>query len=201
LVFVAATAVREAPAMRACHPSITETILRANLDRDRALEAVTTTNVSCAHERAFGIHDACHGERQYRLPGSGFRHELRVAEANGRADGREFFYILRQPETRAPELGTSALVHLVQRSPGTCGVPRLLFVYRSDDPPLPPPVGYTPTDFDVELLELSKRYRGLEVRLVELFGGRGPEMRRVTLLRYSRQGDRYVTYGRRSSST
>jgi hypothetical protein len=111
--------------------------LRANLDRDRALEAVTITNVSCAHERAFGIQDACRGERQYQLPGSGFRHELRVAEANGRADGREFFYILRQPDTRAPELGTSALVHLVQRSPGTCGVPRLLFVYRSNEPPLP----------------------------------------------------------------
>ena len=187
--------IADSPATSACHPTFTDPILRANLDEDRALEAVTRTNVSCAHEIAFGIDDQCRGQRNsFRMPGKGFRNERRVLDANRTPDGREFFYILREPEHRAPELGTAALVHLVRLAPDACPVPRLLFVYRADKPLLPPPRGHTLAGFDVEIAELSSRYRGAEIRLVEMFGGTATERRRVTLLRYSPRGDRYVIY-------
>jgi hypothetical protein len=107
----------DAPARSTCHPTTTTPLLRANLDRDREVEEVTATNLSCAHEMAFGVQDECDGRpNHHRLRGSGFRNERRVFNANARADGDEFLYILRQPETRAPDLGTSALIHLVKRT-------------------------------------------------------------------------------------
>lgn len=187
--------VAESPARLTCHPTFTTPILRANLDRDSALEAVTVTNVTCAHEIAFGVEDRCGGQRRrYRLPGTGFRNERRIAEANRVPDGREFFYILRQPETRAPELGTAGLVHLVRPAPDACPRPRSVFLYRAADPPLPLPRGATLKGFDVELAELHSRSPGLEIRLVELLSGMSSEQRRITLFRYARQADRYVIY-------
>jgi hypothetical protein len=197
LLAVLAGRAADSSARLGCHPTFTDPLLRANLDRDRAFEVVTVTNVSCAHEIAFGVEDHCRGQRKaYRLPGKGFRNERRVIEANRVSDGREFFYILREPENRAPDLGTAALLHLAQPATGACPVPRFLFRYRADAPPLPPPRGHTLTGFDVELVELSTRYRGLEIRLVEMFGGMGTEKRRVTFLRYSPRTDRYVIYRR-----
>ncbi len=184
-----------APAAPSCHPSFTDPLLRANLDRDPALEVVTGTNVSCAHEIAFGVTDECRGRRkEHRLPGRGLRNERKVVEANRLADGREFLYILRQPDSAAPELGTAALVHLARIAPGSCPVPRLLFWYQADRPPIPPPRGITLSAFDVEVMELNARYKGMEIRLVELFSGRSTVRRRITLLRYSRGTDRYVIY-------
>jgi hypothetical protein len=46
-------------------------------------------------------------------------------------------------------------------------------------------------------MQLTSRYAGLELRLVELFEGVGGEVRRITLFRYSRVADRYVVYSRK----
>jgi hypothetical protein len=58
----------------------------------------------------------------------------------------------------------------------------------------PPPPGYELTRFDVDLVELSSRYRGTEIRVAEFFTRQRAERRRVTLLRYSVRADRYVVY-------
>jgi hypothetical protein len=73
-------------------------------------------------------------------------------------------------------------------------VPRQLFLYRASEPLIPPPSGFELGAFDVDLVELSSRYRGREVRLTESFERSGVGRRRVTLLRYSARADRYVVY-------
>jgi hypothetical protein len=192
---IAAARAVDSPARASCHPTITTPLFRANLDRDRAREEVTATNVSCAHEYAYGVADQCAYHRQHHwLSGSGIQTERRIVQANGIADGREFFYVLRRSPARAPDLGTAAVVHLVRLSARRCPAPRHVFLYRAAEPLMPPPSGFELKDFDVALVELSFRYRGLEVRLTETFDREGAERRRVTLLRYSIRADRYVVY-------
>jgi hypothetical protein len=67
-------------------------------------------------------------------------------------------------------------------------------VYRAEEPLIPPPPGWELAGFDVDLVELSSRYRGTEIRLVETFTREGRDRRRVTLLRYAPRADRYVIY-------
>ena len=192
---VAATRVVDAPASADCHPTMTTPVLRANLDRDRGREEVTITNVSCAHEYAYGVADQCAHHRQHHwLAGTGIQKERRVVEANGVADGREFFYVLNRDPARAPDLGAAAVVHLVRLSTRRCPVPRHVFLYRATEPLLPPPPGFELSSFDVDLVELSTRFRGLEVRLTETFDRQGVARQRVILMRYSVRADRYVVY-------
>jgi hypothetical protein len=185
----------ESPARTACHPTVTSPVLRANLDGDRAREEVTITNVNCAHEYAYGVNDVCpHYRTHHWLPGTGFHDTRAVVDANGIGDGRELFYVLRRGPHRAPDLGTAALVRLVRVSPDRCPVPRSLFLYRTSEPLLPPPRGVGLSRFDVQLVELSSRYAGPEIRVRETFMRRGIEQQRTMLLRYSRLADHYVIY-------
>jgi hypothetical protein len=199
-VAVAAFAVPgdDSRAAGACHPTITQPVLRANLDRDRAAEEITLTNMNCAHEYAYGINDACGSASHmthHWLKGIGVQEARAVVEANRVADGREFFYVLHRADHRAPDLGSAGLVHLVRVTPDRCPLPRFLFLYRADEPLLPPPRGASLARFEVTLVELSSRYPGTEIRLVETFSRDGAgSRRRVTLLRYSRRADRYVIY-------
>ena len=185
----------EAPATSACHPTITVPVVRANLDRDRAIEEVTLTNMNCAHEYTYGINDLCGARKTHHwLSGLGLQDSRSVVEANSVADGREFFYVVRRAAHRAPDLGVAGLVHLVRVTPDRCALPRFLFLYRADEPLLPAPAGARMDRFDVGLVELSSWYRGTEIRLTETFT-RGPvKQRRTMLLRYSRRADRYVIY-------
>ena len=192
---VAATRVVDSPARADCHPTMTTPVLRANLDHDRGREEVTITNVSCAHEYAYGIADQCAYHRQHHvLAGTGVQKKRSVVEANGVADGREFFYVLNRDPARAPDLGTAAIVHLVRLSSRRCPAPRHVFLYRATEPLMPPPPGFELSSFEVDLVELSSRYRGLEVRLTETFDRQDVDRRRVMLLRYSARADRYVVY-------
>jgi hypothetical protein len=174
---------------------MTAPVLSANLDRDRSLEEVTATNVNCAHEIAYGINDVCpYDKKHHWLIGTGFQKKRQVLEANGVADGREFFYVLERAEHRAPDIGTAGLVHLVRLTSDRCPLPRFIFLYRADEPLLPPPPSYELARFEVAVVELSTRYRGREIRLTETFTRSGTEKRRVQLLRYSSRADRYVMY-------
>jgi hypothetical protein len=185
----------DSSAINTCHPTMTTTALRANLDRDRTHEEITTTNVSCDHEYAYGVRDFCeHRWASHWLNGTGLLDSRRVLQANGVRDGMEFFYVLRRSDHRAPDLGTAALVHLVKLAPRKCASLRYLFRYQAAEPLLPPPGGSTLVRFDVALTELSSRYRGTEIRLIETFEHPSGDKRRTTLLRYSRLADRYVVY-------
>lgn len=195
LVLIAAVDVTSSPATTACHPTTTTTIRRGNLDTDRAREAITATNVSCAHDYSLQIIDECAYQRQsHWLRGSGRIAHDEIVEANDRDDGRELFYILRRADAHAPDIGTAGLVHLRRIRSTRCPTPRFLFLYRGDDPLLPPPRGFDLTSFDVNLVQLTTRYRGREIRLLETFTRAQTETRRTTLLRYSAIADRYVIY-------
>jgi hypothetical protein len=187
--------VADSAGMPQCHPTVTRTIRTANLDTDRAREEIAATNVSCAHDYSLSVIDQCLDRRQsHWLRGMGRIERNEIVEANARSDGRELFYVLRRGPGRAPDLGTAALVHLSRLHSNRCPMPRFLFTYRGDDPLIPPPRGSDLAAFDVSIVELSRRYRGKEIRLVETFAVGAAETQRTTLLRYSAMADRYLIY-------
>jgi hypothetical protein len=178
-----------------CHPTSTMTIHRGNLDGDSAPETVTSTNVTCDHDYSLSIVDECqHVRKSHSLRGIGRRGRSEILEANHRNDGRELLYVLSREDAHAPDIGTAGLVHLRRLRSGGCPTPRFLFVYRGDDPLMPPPPGFDLTAFDVSVVQLTTRFRGSEIRLRETFARGQTEMRRMTLLRYSAPADRYVVY-------
>lgn len=187
--------ISDSPATTRCHPPIPTTLRSGNLDTDTHREVVTATNVTCAHEYSFSIVDECvHQNQTHWLRGMGQIDSHQIVEANGRSDGRELFYVLRRDQGRAPDLGTAALVHLSRLHSLRCPKPRFLFLYQGEDPLIPPPRGLDLSAFEVSLVELTRRYRGREVRLVETFVRGQTERRRTTLLRYSAKADRYLIY-------
>lgn len=184
----------DSTATSACHPNVTTPILRGNFDRDRAPEVVSATNVTCSHEYAYSIEDRCpHFTQQHWLSGRGFQDERRVTNANALTrDGREFFYIFRRDHP--PERGSAHLVRLVAVPPARCPRPRYLFRYESSEPLLPPPGAAELVTFNVDLVQLTARYQGSEIRLAETFKRGTERFTRTILLRYSRRADRYLVY-------
>lgn len=178
-----------------CHPTTTTTIRRANLDSDSQREAVAATNVTCAHDYSLSIVDECeHRQQSHWLRGMGATRTVEIVEANSRNDGRELFYVLRRGKSRAPDLGTAAVVHLSAVHSRRCRMPRFLLIYQANDPAIPPPRGWDLSGFDAFVGELTRRYPGREIRLVETFIRGQAERRRTMLLRYSSKADRYVIY-------
>jgi len=171
----------DAPAKATCHPTITQQILRANLDRDRELEIVNATNVSCAHDYALSIDDRCVAQnRRYPLPGLGRQRQVVNVEANAQPDGRELFYALRD-SSKGIEGGAVAVLHLASRRQGTCPTAKYLYLFRP---------GPKVRLFQAQLGEFSKRYPGREVWLREVLPGRV----RVRFFRYDRRLARYIVY-------
>jgi hypothetical protein len=178
-----------------CHPTMTSTIREGNLDSDRAREAITATNVTCAHDYSLAIVDEClHVRKSHSLRGMGRIAHHELIEANHRNDGRELFYVLRRADAHAPDIGTAGVVHLRRLRSTGCPTPRFLFVYRGDDPLVPPPQGFDLAAFDVSVVQLTTRFRGREIRLLETFTRGQTQKLRTTLLRYSAAADRYVIY-------
>ena len=110
--------------------------------------------------------------------------------------GREVFVDLRSGASG--RLGEARVV--AWRKRGGCGAARSLFAYGSDRPTSSPP-GATDevSSFALRARALTRRFRGLELVLVEQFLRRGEpgccgSVRKTTLLRYSRAKDRYVVY-------
>jgi hypothetical protein len=189
-----AGSVGDSAATTACHPNTTTPILRGNLDRDASREVITATNVTCSHEYAYSIDDRCLNVTNHHwLSGQGIQRERKLANVNGNArDGREFFYVFRRE--RPDDIGSAHLVHLVLMAPNRCPRPRYLFRYESSEPLLPPPRAAELTEFNVAPVQLSSRYKGLEIRLAETFKRGNERFTRTMLLRYSPRADRYVVY-------
>lgn len=174
----------DSPATSGCHPTMTDTILRANLDRDRALEAVEATNVSCGHAYALSVRDSCGGVTQtHRLRGAGQREEVRVEEANAQPDGRELFYALHGSIAKGIERSAVAVVHLAKPTRTACPQPRYLFLFRPDR---------KLRAFDARLADLDPRHRGRELRLREVY----ETNQRLRWFRYDRAAQTYVAYRR-----
>jgi hypothetical protein len=171
----------DAPAKATCHPTITQRILRANLDRDRELEIVNATNVNCAHDYALSIDDRCAAQsRHYPLPGLGRQRQIMNAEANAQPDGRELFYAIRD-STKGIEGGAVAVLHLASRRQGTCPTPKYLFLFRP---------GQEVRSFEAQVDQFDRRYAGREVWLREVL----PSRVRVRFFRYDRRVARYIVY-------
>jgi hypothetical protein len=173
--------IADSPARTTCHPTFTDPILRANLDRDGELEVVNATNVSCAHDYALSIDDRCREQtRHYPLPGRGRQRQVANVEANAKPDGRELFYAIRD-STKGIEGGGVAVLHLAPRRQGACPTPKYLFLFRP---------GQQVRSFEAQLGEFNRRYAGREVWLREVL----PSRVRVRFFRYDRRVARYIAY-------
>ena len=181
-----------APARTACHSVGPHTLASGNLDGDRALETLAEREgpVDCAHS-AFGatmlIRDRCRGRAlNYAVSAAYRRPDERldqgsIVEADGLRGRREAFFVVHGA---TGDVGEAAVLHLVRPRAGACPRPRDLFRYR-------PAEGVA--RFDVELLELSTRFPGLEVRVSEIVDRDGV----VRTYRFDRALGRYVPYGSR----
>jgi hypothetical protein len=173
-----------APVASACHPDRL-TQQRVNLDGDSAKEEVIAADThDCQHTsfRAYvHIRDRCHGS--WRLYDLGSEAEVlqqfKIVNADARTKRPEVFFVTRGLGPVAS--GVAAVVRLDDRTSG-CARVRALFRYTPKDPGL--------QSFDVQLKDLTPRFRGLEIVLTE-----GKEVaQRITHYRYDRLLDRYVVY-------
>lgn len=193
---VVALALVVAPAALASHPS-QHRELKANLDRDRALERIVADeDVSRDHSiwrASVRVVDRCRGRDRSYLVLDGYQ-RLEIARPV-QADGRGSSEVLVLLRGSAAGAGGARIVRLTPRS-GRCPSLRTLFTYvaaRAEPGPVP---DLRLTWFTVELVELERRYGGRELRLTEEFTM--PPMlsavRRETLYRYVRGRDTYVVY-------
>ena len=184
------------PAALASHPSQRREV-KANLDRDRALETIVgIEDVSSDHSiwRA-NVHvvDRCRRRPRSYLVLDGFQ-RLDASRAV-QADGRGASEVLALLRGLAAGAGEARIVRLVP-SARRCASLRTLFRYiaaRAEPGPIPE---LRLTWFAVEVVELNRAYAGREVRLTEDFTM--PPMlssvRRETLYRFVRARDTYLAY-------
>ena len=178
--------------------------IRGDLDGDRPLEKVEAVRVDLegvenAFDRtALRVSDSCGGQtvrRRVAGPQDNLS-KLRLKPLDTRK-GREIFVDMRSGASG--RLGEVRVV--AWRRGGTpCRRPRALFAYLGDRP-TKAPAGTTGevSFFSVRAKELTGRFGGTELVLVEQFLRRGEpgccgSIRKTTLLRYARGGDRYVPY-------
>ena len=168
----------------ACHPDRMSQ-LSVNLDRDAAKEEVVAADLhDCAHthfEAYVQIRDRCHGSwRTFDLESEGeILQQFRVVNADGWTRRPEVFFVTVR---RGPVASGIAEVVRLDGRPPACARPRALFRY------VPAP---GVQDFDVQLKDLTRKFRGLEVVLTE-----GREVAQTTTTyRYDRARNRYVAYG------
>jgi hypothetical protein len=167
-------------------------LARGSLDGDRAAETLAELEgpVDCAHSAFVArmeIHDTCGGRARTLNVSAAYRRPDerldagRIVEADGLRGRREAFFVVHG--TRG-DAGEAAVVHLVRPRRGDCPRPRFLLRYR-------PAPGVA--RFDVELLDLSSHFPGLEVRVSEIVDRDGV----VRTYRFDRARGRYVEYGSR----
>jgi hypothetical protein len=192
LVAAAAGVSGEAPAGTACHPIGPHVLARGSLDADRATETLAELEgpVDCAHSAFVArmmIQDRCRGRvRSFNVSAAYRRPDEtidvgRIVEADGLRGRREAFFVVHGA---TGDSGEAAVLHLVRPRAGACPRPRDLFRYR-------PAEGVV--RFEVELLDLSTRSPGLEVRVSEIIDRDGL----VKTYRFDRARGRYVEYGSR----
>ena len=176
------------PARPTCHPIRPHVLARGSLDTDSRAETLAELEgpVDCTHSAFVAemeIADVCRGRATYSVSATYRRASERldrgvIVEADGRRARREAFFVVHGT---TGDSGEAAVVHLVAPRRGACPRPRFLFRYRP---------GAGVDEFDVELADLTKRFRGLEVRVTERFG----IDRFVRTYRFDRARGRYVPF-------
>jgi hypothetical protein len=195
----------------------------ANLDSDSYVERVIPQEVCestdgalrlpqprCADDqlsrRRIVIEDICAADVYRRTISTvqDFVDRLRIVEADGRTARPEIFFDIRSGATGRG--GESRVVRYDDPRPGaTCPHPRVLFRYPTRATLGRLPRGATArSGYATFVRDYSRRFRGKEVRLDELYVDRNdafccPSFRRVTYLRYARKRDRYVRFRTRVS--
>jgi hypothetical protein len=124
---------------------------------------------------------------------------LRLVNADTRA-GKEAFVDLRSGASG--RFGELRVVALRPAPPGrsVCRVPHDDFRYSSTRPTHHPRGASALTDFELTVKDLTRRYKGRELRLLEGWAKPTdalccPSFEKTTLYRYDRKRDRYVRYG------
>lgn len=178
--------------------------LTGDLDGDGDPEKVEAVRIDLqAVEDAFDrtavrVSDTCRGQtvRRHVAGPQDNLAKLRLKPLDPRP-GREIFVDLRSGASG--RLGEARVVAWRRGGP-RCRRPRSLFAYRSERPS-PSPAGATRevSSFLLRARELTPRFRGTELQLVEQFLRRREpsccgSIRKTTLLRYGRAKDRYVPY-------
>jgi hypothetical protein len=170
--------------------------IEANLDSDPPLERLVVTEVKteALTQNNVQLQDTCDGApASYDLLSKpqDIIDRLRLV----RADGHDNPDILVVAVSGASgRVGVAEL----ERYDG-CTRPKVLFSYDSTNPRPRPPRHFAVAGFRVSVRNLTNRFRGREIRLVEGLAGRHdalccPSRRRESRLRYDRARDRYVRY-------
>jgi hypothetical protein len=178
-----------------------------NLDGDPAAEQVTAVRVPSAVDPndddlaqvAVNVLDTCPtGATDQRIAGpEEALVTLRLLDADTRP-GKEALI-----DMRAGASGRHGLLRLVSLRPGpaggACEVPHNDFSYLSTRPTRHPRGAGALTDFEIAVKDLSRRYKGKEVRLLEGWATPTdalccPTFEKTSLYRYDRAKDRYVRY-------
>jgi hypothetical protein len=177
--------------------------LTADLDGDPGLEKVEAYRVDLPDvedrfdQTAVRVSDTCDGKvvtRRVAGPQDNLV-ALRLKPLDSRK-GREIFVDMRSGASG--RLGEARVV--AWRKDGSCRRASPLLTYKSDRPTTPPSGATREVSFfSLKAKELSRRYRGTELRLVEQFLKHGEpgccgSIRKTTLLRYKRSKDRYVPF-------
>jgi hypothetical protein len=178
-----------------------------NMDTDPAAEQVTAVRIPSSVDPndddlaqvAVDVLDTCPaGPTDQRIAGpEEALVTLRLLDADTRP-GTEALI-----DMRAGASGRHGLLRLVSLRPGPaggpCEVPHNDFSYASTRPTRHPRGAGALTDFEIAVKDLSRRYKGKEVRLLEGWAKPTdalccPTFEKTSLYRYDRARDRYVRY-------
>ena len=193
----AVTTITAGPALAAKAPSV-----RGELDGDRQPERVSSAPVEERGARLIKLRiaDRCGRTRIVRTVSG--KHEavtlLKLVAADIRR-GRELLFQMHDGAAR--RAGEARLVAW-RRTGRTrrCRAPRVLLRYSTRRPTRLPPGAHQLSAFELSAKQLTDRFAGREVLLVERFARLGddaccPSIARRTSYRYDRGRDRYVRYG------
>jgi len=179
--------------------------LTADLDGDAGLEKVEAERVKVEgaearfDQTAIRVSDTCDGQIvSRRVAGPQDTLTLLRLKPLDTRTGREVFVDMRSGASG--RLGEARVIAWRKRGGTPCRGPRSLFAYLSSHPTVSPPGATREVSFfSLRAKELSRRFGGTELQLVEQFLKRGEpgccgSIRKTTLLHYSRPADRYVPY-------
>ena len=183
--------------------------VEANLDSDPAPERLVVTDIQAGQftQHNVQLQDTCDGAPvTYDLlpKPQDVIDRLRVVRAEGRKRPDTLVVAVSGASGRA---GVAELERYddaqTAEADGGCTQPKVLFSYDSTNPRPRPPRHFTVAGFRVSVRNLTKRFHGREIRLVEGLAGPHdalccPSRLRVTRLRYDRARDRYVRYAVRT---
>ena len=198
LLALAAAASVSVPAAIAAR--VVEEPVRANLDADRDAEVALTQPVGSngSARRRIALYDVCNGRNVSWIVSPVYDRvdALSAIEADGRRPAKEIMFAMSNGATG--QVGYFKVLRLVvqARPANACPRPATLFKYDTRKPTFRPR-GLVFVTATLEAKELSRKYRGVELRLMEAWGRSRttPSHWRYTFYRLPPDRPAYVSYG------